>query len=192
VPVDPIAEFKSLLAEAAAREASDSTACALATASPSGAPSVRIVLLKDVDAAGFTFFTNYTSRKAAELDANPRAALCFYWPTLGVQIRVEGSVERVGPDESRAYFATRPRESQIGAWASRQSSPLAARDELLDRFQEQEGRFAGGAVPCPDHWGGYRLAPERIEFWRAREFRLHDRVLYTRCGDGWTAQGLYP
>ena len=192
MPVDPIAEFEALFAEARAREHGDATACSLATADPSGAPSVRIVLLKDVDAKGFTFFTNYTSRKAAELDSNPRAALCFFWPTLGVQVRIEGHTSRVSREESTAYFATRPRESQLGAWASRQSAPLSSRDELLDRLRAEEERFGTGPVPCPDHWGGYRLTPERIEFWRAREFRLHDRLVYTRTGDVWTGQGLYP
>ena len=190
--VDPIAEFQALFAEARVREASDATACALATATPDGAPSVRIVLLKDVDARGFTFFTNYTSRKAGELESNPRAALCFFWPTLGVQVRVEGGTRRVSTEESQAYFATRPRESQLGAWASRQSAPLASREDLLSRFREYEARWAESPVPRPEFWGGYRLEPQRIEFWKSREFRLHDRVSYTRSAEGWVAQGLCP
>ena len=190
--MDPIAEFQSLFAQARVSEAGDASACALATAAPEGAPSVRIVLLKDVDGRGFTFFTNYTSRKASELEANPRAALCFYWPSLTAQVRVEGDTSRVTRDESNAYFATRPRESQIGAWASSQSATMASRDELLARFRESEARFAEGDVPCPEHWGGYRLAPQKIEFWRGREFRLHERVVYTRSASGWTVATLYP
>jgi pyridoxamine 5'-phosphate oxidase len=190
--VDPIAEFESLLARAKASEPSDATACSLATATRDGVPSVRIVLLKGVDAGGFTFFTNYESRKAAELDQNPRAALCFYWPSIGAQVRVSGTTARVTPPESAAYFATRPRESQLGAWASRQSAPLASRDELLGRFREIEARYAGASVPCPPGWGGYRLTPERIELWWSREFRLHDRLVYARQGSLWTEQRLYP
>jgi pyridoxamine 5'-phosphate oxidase len=190
--MDPIAEFQSLFSQARASEAGDASACALATTTPQGAPSVRIVLLKDVDGRGFTFFTNYTSRKASELEANPRAALCFYWPSLTAQVRVEGDTSRVTRDESQAYFATRPRESQVGAWASNQSATLASREELLARFRESEARFAGADVPCPEHWGGYRLAPQKIEFWRGREFRLHERVLYTRAASGWTVATLYP
>jgi pyridoxamine 5'-phosphate oxidase len=191
-PPDPIAEFKSLLANARARETFDATACALATSSAAGAPSVRIVLLKDVDEHGFTFFTNYTSRKGAELDSNPQAALCFYWPTLGVQVRTEGKATRVSAEESQAYFATRPRESQLGAWASHQSAPLPSRDALLARFREHETRFSGQPVPCPPHWGGYRLSASRIEIWRAGDFRLHDRQLYVRTDTGWSVQTLFP
>jgi pyridoxamine 5'-phosphate oxidase len=190
--LDPIAEFQSLLAEAKTGEASDATACALATSGASGQPSVRIVLLKDVDERGFTFFTNYMSRKAAELDAKPHAALCFYWPGLGVQVRAEGTTQRVSAEESQSYFATRPRESQLGAWASNQSAPLASRDELLARFREHETRFAAGPVPCPPHWGGYRLEPARIEIWRAGQYRLHDRQVYTRSPQGWGVETLYP
>jgi pyridoxamine 5'-phosphate oxidase len=189
---DPIATFQSLLAQARAAEAHDATACTLATAALDAAPSARIVLLKDVDERGFTIFTNYESRKAGELAANPRAALCFLWPALGVQVRVEGGVSRVSREESEAYFATRPRESQLGAWASRQSAPLTSREALLARYREVEALYAGAAVPCPPHWGGVRLAPARIEIWRAREFRLHDRELYTRDGTGWTMQRLNP
>jgi pyridoxamine 5'-phosphate oxidase len=189
---DPIAEFQSLLTTAKTRETSDATACALATSSASGQPSVRIVLLKDVDERGFTFFTNYTSRKAAELEANPQAALCFHWPALGIQVRVEGTTGRVSAAESQSYFATRPRESQLGAWASSQSAPLLSRDELLSRFREHELRFEGKTVPCPPHWGGYRLEPARIEIWRAGQYRLHDRQLYTRSPQGWGVETLYP
>jgi pyridoxamine 5'-phosphate oxidase len=153
---------------------------------------VRIVLLKALDDSGFVFFTSHESRKARELAANPRAALCFHWPTLGAQVRVEGPVERVSDLESDAYFATRPRESQLGAWASRQSAALSSRAELEERFADTAARFANGAVPRPDTWGGYRLRPERIEFWTAGDHRLHDRRLYTRQGGGWVVTRLFP
>ena len=188
---DPIAEFQDLFARAGAREP-DATAMALATADATGAPSVRMVLLKAVDAAGFVFFTNYESRKAAELVANSRAALCFYWPAIGVQVRVEGGVERVTAAESEAYFETRPRESQLGAWASRQSRPLASAEALREEFARISARFAGKPVPRPPVWGGFRVRPQRIEFWHAGEHRLHDRVLYTRAGEGWTVERLFP
>jgi pyridoxamine 5'-phosphate oxidase len=190
--MDPISEFATLFADARTREPFDATACALATSTPEGRPSVRIVLLKSADASGFTFFTNYESRKAQELTANPHAALCFHWPTLGVQVRVEGSVTRVTPEESDAYFGSRPRESQIGAWTSDQSRPLASRDALVARFHENEVRFADGPVPRPPHWGGFRLEPARIELWWNREHRLHDRVVYTRAGGKWTSERLQP
>ena len=189
--VDPITRFSQLFARAAASEP-DATAVALATADDSGAPSVRMVLLKAVDAAGFVFFTNYESRKARELSVNPRAALCFHWPTLGAQVRVEGGVERVTAAESEEYFATRPRESQLGAWASQQSRPLASPAALREEFERTSARFAGEPVPRPPVWGGYRVLPERIEFWHAGEHRLHDRVLYTREGEGWTLERLFP
>ena len=188
---DPIAEFQDLFARAGAREP-DATAMALATADATGAPSVRMVLLKAVDAAGFVFFTNYESRKAAELVANLRAALCFYWPAIGVQVRVEGGVERVTAAESEAYFETRPRESQLGAWASRQSRPLASAEALREEFARISARFAGQPVPRPPVWGGFRVRPQRIEFWHAGEHRLHDRVLYTRAGESWTVERLFP
>ncbi len=161
-------------------------------ATAEGAPSVRMVLLKGVSPSGFEFFTNYASRKARELDANPRAALCFFWPALGLQVRVEGDVARLTSAESASYFATRPRESQIGAWASKQSQPLASGDELEARFRETESRFAGGTIPLPPFWGGYRLSPRRIEVWKGRDFRLHERTLYTREGASWTIERLYP
>jgi len=188
---DPIAEFQQLFARAGTREP-DATAVALATADATGAPSVRMVLLKAVDADGFVFFTNYESRKAGELAANPRAALSFYWPTIGVQVRVEGGVERVSAAESEAYFATRPRESQLGAWASHQSRPLASAEALREEFARTSAQFAGQPVPRPPVWGGFRLRPQRIEFWHAGEHRLHDRILYTRAGEGWTVERLFP
>jgi pyridoxamine 5'-phosphate oxidase len=188
---DPIAQFQALFARARATE-KDATAVALATADAAGRPSVRMVLLKGVDADGFVFYTNYGSRKAAELDVNPRAALGFHWPTIGVQVRVEGGVERVSAEESDAYFRTRPRESQLGAWASAQSMPLGSPAELRERFDRVSAEYAGREVPRPPFWGGYRLRPGRIEIWTEGEFRLHDRVAFTRDGAGWTVQRLYP
>jgi pyridoxamine 5'-phosphate oxidase len=189
--IDPIALFQELFERARPTEP-DVTAMALATADAPGAPSVRMVLLKSADASGFVFFTNYGSRKARELTANPRAALCFYWPSIGTQVRVEGAVERVRAEESDAYFATRARESQLGAWASAQSTPLespAALRASLDRVSRQ---FEGQKVRRPDHWGGFRVRPARIEFWTAGEFRLHDRVVYTKAGESWQVERLYP
>ena len=165
--------------------------CALATATADGAPSARMVLLKDVDARGFVFYTNYTSRKAAEMDENPRAALCFHWPVLERQVRVAGSVARISQEESAAYFATRPRGSRIGAWASRQSSPLPDRATLLGRVDKYKARYPDD-VPLPPFWGGYRLVPERIEFWQGKADRLHERLAFTREGEGWAAVRLYP
>ncbi len=189
---DPISRFQELFARARLGEPQDGTAVALATADPSGAPSVRMVLLKGVDQGGFVFFTNYESRKARELAANPRAALCFYWPTLGMQIRVEGAVTRVSAEDSDAYFATRPRDSQLGARISRQSAPLGSAEELVELFSREAARLQGRAVPRPESWGGYRLRPERIEFWTSRDHRLHDRELYTRFDGSWTVQRLFP
>lgn len=189
---DPIERFLAVFSRAHEMEPGDATAAALATANGAGRPSARMVLLKTVDHRGFVFFTNFRSRKARELDANPWAALCFYWTSLAEQIRVEGPVARISEEESDAYFASRPRNSQVGAWASDQSSPLSSRARLIARFLELQVRFAGRRVPRPPHWGGYRLRPERIEFWSNRADRLHDRLLYTREGDGWRAQRLYP
>jgi pyridoxamine 5'-phosphate oxidase len=167
-------------------------AVTLATATPDGAPSARMVLLKDVDQRGFVFYTNYGSRKARELEENPRAALCFHWAVLQRQVRVSGSVSRVSQEESGAYFATRGRGSQVGAWASRQSEPLAEREQLETRVRDADARFVEGGVPLPPFWGGYRLAPDRIEFWQGRADRLHDRLVFLRAADGWTTERLYP
>jgi len=190
---DPIARFHAELERARAVEPHDVTAVALATASAAGAPSVRYVLLKDADARGFVFYTNRESRKGRELAANTHAALAFLWPTIEVQIRVEGIVERVGDEESDAYFATRPRGSQIGAWASQQSRLLASREVLAEAVVDYDRRFPeGSAVPRPAYWGGYRLEPSRVEFWQGRESRLHERDVYLLEGGGWRIESLYP
>jgi len=165
---------------------------ALASSTPAGIPSVRMVLLKGVDERGFVFFTNYGSQKAREIEANPNAALCFHWAVLQRQVRVAGTVARVAPEESAEYFATRSRGSQIGAWASAQSETLPNRADLERRARDAEGRFAGGDVPLPSFWGGYRIAPRRIEFWQGRADRLHDRLVFLREGDGWATRRLYP
>ncbi|WP_437630126.1 pyridoxamine 5'-phosphate oxidase [Sorangium sp. So ce854] len=191
-PTDPLVLARDLLEQRQTTEPTDATAMTLATVDASGRPSARMVLLKGIDDRGFVFFTNYASRKAADLEANPFAALCIHWAKAAEQIRVEGRVERIGDAESDAYFATRPRGSQIGAWASRQSAPLPSRERLIERVREIEARFEGGPVPRPAFWGGYRLVPERVELWRGQESRLHDRVVYLREGDGWRVERLYP
>ena len=188
---NPITEFLDSLERAKTHQV-DPAPVALATASAQGRPSVRMVLLRGVDEAGFVFFTNFDSRKGRELDANPQAALCFHWPTLDEQIRIEGRVERVPDDEADVYFASRPRGSQLGAWASTQSAPLPAREVLEQQFREIEARFEGREVTRPPFWGGYRVVPDSVEFWYGRPDRLHDRVLYTREADGWKIVRLYP
>ena len=189
---DPIKQFQTWLDDAFAAKLPLAEALTLATATPDGKPSARMVLLKQVDDAGFVFYTNYNSAKARELDANPYAALVFYWVQLDRQVRVEGSVSRTSPEESREYFATRPRESQIGAWASEQSEVIESRATLEERAAELEKQYCDREIDCPEHWGGYRLKPERIEFWKSRIGRLHDRILYQREGDGWTITRLAP
>jgi pyridoxamine 5'-phosphate oxidase len=165
----------------------------LATATRDGVPSVRAVLLKGFDQRGFVFYTNFESRKAEELFPNPRAALCFHWKSLQRQVRIEGVVSVVSDDEADAYFASRPRDSQIGAWASDQSRPVADRSELERRFASFSRQYAECAVvPRPAYWSGFRIAPERVEFWQDRPFRLHDRVLFTREGETWRKQRLFP
>jgi pyridoxamine 5'-phosphate oxidase len=192
VSPDPLEQFRAWLAEAEHAGIQAPEAMALATAGATGAPSVRMVLLKSVDEHGFVFFTGYLSRKAAELDSNPRAALLFYWDPLGRQIRIEGGVDRVGEAESDAYFATRPRGAQLAATASRQSSVLSNRGELDSRVAELDAEFARGEVPRPEHWGGYRLVPDTYEFWQHRDDRLHDRLRYQREGQGWKLDRLSP
>jgi pyridoxamine 5'-phosphate oxidase len=189
--INPITEFLSAVERAAAHKV-DTAPVALATADAEGRPSVRMVLLRGVDERGFSFFTNYNSRKARELTENPHAALCFHWVALDEQIRAEGRVERVPAEESDSYFAGRPRGSQLGAWASAQSEVLSAREVLEAKYREIEGRFEGGQVPRPPFWGGFRLVPKRIEFWYGRPDRLHDRLVYQRTADGWTIERLYP
>ena len=189
---DPIQLFKAWFEAARESGILFPESVALATSTSEGVPSVRMVFLKSVDPRGFVFFTNYGSQKARELEANPRAALCFHWVILGRQVRVAGHVARVSQQESAAYFATRDRESQLGAWASRQSEPLSSREELERRARQAEERFAGGDVPLPPFWGGYRLDPVKIEFWQGRAGRLHDRLVFLREGDGWTTQRLHP
>jgi pyridoxamine 5'-phosphate oxidase len=165
---------------------------ALATATPDGLPSVRMVLLKAVDGRGFVFFTNYGSAKAREIEVNPNAALCFHWAVHQRQVRVEGIVSRIAEEENLVYFATRSRGSQIGAWASKQSRPLSERKELEERVRDVRDRFAGIDVPLPPFWGGYRIVPKTIEFWQGRSDRLHDRLVFTRTEGGWSTQRLYP
>ena len=189
--VNPITEFKNAAERAVAHKV-DTVPATLATADTQGRPSARIVLVRDVDTRGFAFFTNYESRKGRELDANPHAALCFHWIALDEQIRVEGRVERLSGEESDDYFKSRPRGSQLGAWASAQSRVLTAREVLEEKYREIERQYDGQAVPRPPFWGGYRIVPHRIEFWYGRPDRLHDRVVYVRNGEAWTIERLYP
>ena len=189
---DPIELFRAWFEAAAESGILLPDSAALATSTPDGMPSVRMILLKGVDADGFVFFTNYESRKARELEANPNAALCCHWAVHQRQVRVTGSVKRITEEESLAYFETRGRGSKLGAWASRQSQPLPQRRELEERFREMQERFPGNEVPLPPFWGGYRISPRTIEFWQGRADRLHDRLQFTRDGDGWSTQRMYP
>lgn len=189
---DPFALFAAWFAEATAREPNDPNAMTVATATADGVPSARIVLLKEWDERGFVFYTNKQSRKGGELNLNRRAALLFHWKSLHRQIRIEGPIEDVSPAEADEYYGSRARLSRIGAWASLQSSTLPDRAVLLRRIAEYEAQFPGEAIPRPPHWGGYRVKPESIEFWQDGEFRLHDRTVYTRAGEGWTTGKLFP
>jgi len=189
---DPFALFDAWFAEAKAVEPNDPEAMALATSTPDGRPSVRMVLLKGHGPEGFDFYTNRDSRKGAELSANPRAALLFHWKSLRRQVRIEGPVDVLPDAESDLYFATRGRDSQIGAWASDQSRPLASRDEFEQRCEEIRRRYDGQDVPRPPRWGGFRVTPDTIEFWSDRAHRLHERRLFTRTAGGWTEGLLYP
>lgn len=189
---EPIEKFQAWLEDAGKANIKEPTAMCLATTTPEGIPSARMVLLKEADERGFTFYTNLESRKGSELAANPRAALCFYWAALDRQVRVEGKAEPVSEEEADGYFASRALKSRIGAWASRQSRPMAGKRELMKRVAEFTAKFAVGDVPRPPHWSGFRIVPERIEFWQQGAFRLHDRKVYTREGDGWQTEVLYP
>ena len=194
---DPIALFNSWYTEAAAHEPVNPEAVALATADAEGRPSLRMVLLKGADAQGFVFYSNTESRKGQELAQRPQAALCFYWKSLLRQVRVEGAVTQVSQIEADAYFASRARASQIGAWASKQSRPMEGRFEFEKRIAQYTAKYAIGAVPRPDFWTGFRIVPDTMEFWQERRFRLHDRIVYRRPGgndtkDGWTTTRLYP
>lgn len=188
----PIDQFQTLLARAKAAGEPLAEAMALATADEAGNPSVRMVLLKGADERGFVFFTNLESRKARELQARPRAALCFHWALIEEQVRVEGAVDPLPPEEADAYFQTRPRGSQLGAWASKQSQPLDSREVLVARVAEEEKRFSGKDVDRPPFWSGFVLRPERIEFWSGQPDRLHDRFVFSREDGSWTRQRLYP
>jgi pyridoxamine 5'-phosphate oxidase len=190
---DPIVLFGRWLDDARVAGITLPEAFALATADASGRPSARHVLLRGLDERGFVFFTNYDSHKGRELTVNARAALTFYWRELERQVCVRGPVERTIREESEAYFRTRPREARLGAWASRQSDVVSSREELDARYREMEARFRDDDVPLPPHWGGYRVMPEVVEFWKGREHRLHDRFRYTRVPDGtWTIERLFP
>jgi pyridoxamine 5'-phosphate oxidase len=189
---DPIYQFRAWLQQALAAQLPEPYAMTLATVDASGQPAARIVLLRHVDESGFCFFTNYLSRKGRELAHQPRAALLFFWPELERQVRVEGLVEPVSAAESDAYFASRPRGSQLAAHVSEQSAVIASRAELEQRLAELDQRFAGQPVPRPPHWGGYRLVPQQLEFWQGRQNRLHDRLRYRRNGTGWIRERLAP
>ncbi len=189
---DPILLFKHWLDEAKAAEPNDPTAMTLATADAAGRPSARMVLLKDADSAGFVFYTNLESRKGGELRVNPQAALLFHWKSLRRQVRIEGRVEAVTAAEADAYYASRARGSQIGAWASDQSRPLESRFHLERRVAEVTARHLVGTIPRPAHWSGFRVVPEALEFWQDKPFRLHDRLVYRRAADGWATSRLFP
>ena len=189
---DPFSLFSSWFDEAEAGEPGLAHAMSLATVGDGGAPSLRMVLLKGVDARGFVFYTNSESRKGAEMSKNDCAALCFHWKSVRRQVRIEGHVVGVDDDEADQYWATRPRDTQIGAWASKQSEPYAERSEFDAAIAEFEAQFTGGAVPRPDFWNGYRVIPGRIEFWQEQPSRLHDRLVYTRADGAWQTERLYP
>jgi len=185
-------QFKEWLGEAEEKEPNNPNAMSLATSTPEGMPSVRIVLLKEYDEHGFVFYTNLTSRKGQELAANPKASLCFHWKSLEKQIRIEGAIESVSEEQADAYFAGRPRTSRIGAWASKQSQAMEGRFEFEARIAKYTAKFGVGEVPRPDFWSGFRLMPERIEFWHEHAYRLHDRNVFVLDGANWRGEKLYP
>ena len=189
---DPIVQFNAWFEETLAAGLHEPNAMIVATATANGRPSARTVLLKGYDERGFVFYTNYEGRKARELDANPACALLFYWGELERQVRIEGCASRISNEESDAYFASRPRGSRLGAWASEQSRPVEDRRVLEERVRDLEAEYEGRGVPRPPFWGGYRVEPDTIEFWQGRENRLHDRLVYSRVGDGWRIDRLQP
>jgi pyridoxamine 5'-phosphate oxidase len=189
---DPLDLFRAWFDAAREREPAEPNAVALATVAPDGHPSLRMVLLKGADARGFVFYTNYESRKGRELLATQRAALCFYWKSLKRQVRIEGPAAPVEPEEADAYFASRDRGSQLGAWASLQSRPMGGKMELMGRVAKFTAQFGIAGVPRPPHWSGFRIRHERLEFWQEGRFRLHDRLVYERDGPGWKTEVLYP
>lgn len=192
VASNPFVQFAAWMTEALEAELPEPSAMTLATVDPDGRPSARIVLLKGFDDDGFTFFTNYESRKGRELSANPNCAIHFFWSGLERQVHIEGQAERLSREDSEAYFRTRPEESRIGAWASKQSTTLSSREELEARFQELLAEFKGKDIPLPPTWGGFRVVPVRFEFWQGRPSRLHDRIRYTLTADNWAIERLSP
>ena len=192
VAADPVAQFRGWFDEAVRADLLDVNAMTLATADAAGRPDARIVLLKDVSAGGFVFFTNYESAKGRQLAANPRACLLFFWAELERQVRVSGRVAQVTREESEAYFQSRPLESRLGAWASPQSAVLPSRETIEQRYRDLQGQYEGNAVPLPPYWGGYRVTPDEVEFWQGRTGRLHDRLRYRRDGEGWRIERLAP
>lgn len=189
---DAIGQFSLWFQQAIKTEEHEANAMSLATVDPGGRPSSRIVLLKGFDEEGFRFFTNYESRKGKELSRNPHAALCFFWPVLERQVRIEGKAEKVSREESEDYFRSRPRLSKLGAWASNQSSEVPSREQLEETMEQLQKKFEGSEIPVPGYWGGFLLRPERIEFWQGRPGRLHDRILYSRNESGWDISRLAP
>lgn len=192
VSKDPVDQFTAWFDQALLSEVVEPNAMSLATVGSDGKPSVRIVLLKGFNRNGFRFFSNYKSRKGKELDENPNASLCFFWPELERQVRLEGTVEKISRKESEEYFQKRPRLSQVGAWASNQSEEVSSREELEERFQKLQQQFEDETIPVPEFWGGYLLKPSSIEFWQGRRGRLHDRLIYVNESDGWTIKRLAP
>jgi len=192
VPDNPLDLFKIWMSEAIKRKVPEPTAMALCTSTKEGKPSSRMVLLKEVTKLGFVFFTNYESRKGIELIQNPFAALTFYWSTIAKQVRIEGRIKKVSRSESRNYFASRPRKSQIGAWTSHQSTVISSRNELDEWFRFYQEKFKDKKIPCPEFWGGFLLIPQQIEFWQGRESRLHDRILFLRTSRRWEISRLSP